>query len=409
MFFMILFAGILAAATTTTTTTAAQETPRDAVELYFKAHALGNRDYIRQAFTPNAKISFVENGKMQQWTREKFGARFQTPAADECARVRSVDRLDISGDAASAVVTLNYPQVLLTDYLSLHKIDGNWKIVNKVFSANRRDRSQEAIQDTLENWSRPFEPRKIIGNVYYVGSNLISSFLIVTPAGNILIDTGHAQMLPQVEANIVKLGFSPKDVKLLLNSHAHFDHCGGFAEFKRQTGAAIVASKLDGELMARGGKGDFFWGDSPAYEPVTPDRFVNDGDIVELGNVTLTAHLTPGHTKGCTTWSMRASDGGKDYDVLFLCGLTVSLYKLTNNSQYPNIVEDAQSSIKKLQAMHVDVLLGAHGFWFDLEGKAARQKEGAPNPFIDPGDLQRHLSEMQADLDLALQSQERPR
>lgn len=405
MLFMLLLAGILAVAGTA----AAQETPRDAVELYFKAHALGHGDYIRQAFTPDAKISFVENGKMQQWTREDFAARFQSPAADEYRRVRTVDRLEVSGDAATAAVTLNYPQVLLTDYLSLLRIDGSWKIVNKVFSANRRDRSKDAVQDTLENWSRSFEPQRIIGNVYYVGSNLISSFLIVTPAGNILIDTGHAQMLPQVEANIEKLGFKPKGVKLLLNSHAHFDHCGGFAEFKRQTGATIVASKLDGELMMRGGKGDFYWGDGLAYEPVTPDRIVSDGEQVELGGVTMTAHLTPGHTKGCTSWSMRVRDGGKDYNVLFLCGLTASLYKLTNNPQYPNIVEDAQTSIRKLQAMHVDVLLASHGFWFDLEGKAARQKDGAPNPFIDASELGRHLAEMQADLDQALQSQERQR
>jgi metallo-beta-lactamase class B len=380
--------------------------PHAAIELYFKAHALGNGDYIRQAFSADAKIAFVENGHITQWTRDEFAAKFHGPVLDEYRRVRRVESLDVAGDAASAVVTREYPDVLFRDHLSLLKIGDQWKIVSNVFSGDHRDVGKEAIEDTLKNWTLPFEPRRIIGNIYYVGSNLISSFLIVTPAGHILIDTGPIEMLPQVEANIENLGFRVKDIKLLLNTHAHFDHCGGFAEFKRQTGATVVASKLDGELMMRGGKGDFYWGDELSYEPVTPDRFVADGERVELGGVSLTAHLTPGHTKGCMTWSMQGNEEGKDYDVLFLCGLTVSPYKLTNNDHYPNIVEEVQNSILKLRSMHVDVLLAAHAFWFDLEGKVARQKEGAPNAFIDPSELGRHLTEMENDLNQALQAQE---
>jgi metallo-beta-lactamase class B len=248
-----------------------------------------------------------------------------------------------------------------------------------------------------------------------VGSNLISSFLIVTPAGHILIDTGHVQMLPQVEANIEKLGFKIRDVKILLNSQAHVDHCGGFAEFKRQTGATIIVSKLDGEHMMQGGKrdfantGDFANGDDLAYEPVKPDRAISDGERVELGGVRLTAHLTPGHTKGCTSWSMQVDENGGKYDLLFLCGLTVSPFKLTNNEQYPNIVEDVRNTLIRLRSMHADVLLAAHGFWFDLEGKAARQKSGVLNPFIDPGELARHVAEMEKDFEDALQAQERRR
>lgn len=209
----------------------------------------------------------------------------------------------------------------------------------------------------------------------------------MTPGGHILLDTGHIQMLPQVELNIEKLGFKPKDVKILLNSHAHFDHCGAFAEFKRQTGAAVIASKLDGEMMMRGGKGDFAYGDDFPYDPVKPDRVISDGERVELGGVNLTAHLTPGHTKGCTSWSMRVDEDGKGYDVLFPCGLTVSPFKLTNNDSYPNIVEDVRGTLTRLRGMHADVLLAAHGFWFDLEGKSARQKAEGLNPFIDAGDL----------------------
>jgi metallo-beta-lactamase class B len=386
-----------------------EEGPRTAVEGYFMAHALGKGDFITRTFTPDAKIQFVEDGQLKVWTRDEFARRFQQPAADEYQRVRRVEMLDVSGTAASAVVTLNYPQVLFTDHLSLLKIDGQWKIVGKAFFADRRDAGQEAIQQTLRDWMLPFEPRKITGNVYYVGSNLISAFLIVTPAGNILLDTGPVEMLPQVIANIEKLGFKPGDVKLLLNSHAHFDHCGGFAEFKRRTGAQVVASKLDGELMARGGRGDFFWGDELAYEPVKPDRVIADGERVELGGGGLTAHLTPGHTKGCTSWSMRVNEDGKDYDVLFLCGLTASLYKLTNNDQYPNIVEDERNTLQKLRGMHVDVMLASHGFYFDLAGKAARQKPGARNPFVDPAELGRHVAEMEKDFEGALRAQERQR
>ena len=388
---------------------AAQGTPRDAIELYFQAHAFGNGDYIRQALAPDAKIEFVDNGQLRQWTREEFAARFQGPADDEYRRVRRVERLDVNGTAASAVLTLDYPRVLFTDYVSLLKIGDQWKIVNKVFSAQRRDVGKEGIEDTLRNRSLPFESRRIIGNIYYVGTNLISSFLIVTPAGHILLDTGHIQMLPQVEANIEKLGFKPKDVKILLNSHAHFDHCGGFAEFKRQTGATVVASKLDGELMMRGGKGDFANGDDFPYEPATPDRVIADGERVELGGVSLTAHLTPGHTKGCTSWTMRVDENSKGYDVLFLCGLTVSPFKLTNNEKYPNIVEDVRGTFTRLRGIRADVLLASHGFWFDFEGKAGRQNAGGPNPFVDPDELGRHLTEMEKDFGQALQAQERQR
>jgi len=389
--------------------------PRSTIELYFQAHATGDGNFIRQAFTPDAKIQFVDGDQLKQWSTEEFAQRFQGPAPDEYRRVRRVESLDVRGTAASAVVTLDYPQVLFRDHLSLLKIGNQWKIVNKIFSAERRTASQQALSQVLKDWSLPFEPRRIIGNIYYVGSNLISSFLIVTPKGHILIDTGHTQLLPQVEANIEKLGFKVGDVKILLNSQAHVDHCGAFAEFKRQTGATIVVSKLDGELMKQGGKhdyantGEYANGDDLAYEPIIPDRIIADGDKVELGGTTLVANATPGHTKGCTSWSMQAQEGGKEYSVLFLCGLTVSPYKLTNNSEYPNIAEDAHSSLIRLRGMHVDVLLAAHGFWFDLEGKAGSQKEGSPNPFIDPAELGRHLIEMENDLTQALQAQERQR
>ena len=386
-----------------------EDGPRAALESYFAAHALGKGEFITRSFTPDAKIQFVDSGVLQEWTRDEFAKRFQQPAADEYRRVRRLERLDVSGTAASAVLTLNYPQVLFTDHMSLLKIGGQWQIVSKAFSADRRDVAQEAIKETLRDWTLPFEPRKIAGNIYYVGSNLISSFLIVTPAGHILLDTGPIEMLPQVTANIEKLGFKPQDVRLLLNSHAHFDHCGGFAEFKRRTGAQVIASKLDGDLMTRGGKEDFYWGNDLAYEPVKPDRTISDGESVELGGVRLTALLTPGHTQGCTSWSMQVHEDGKDYGVLFVCGLTASLYKLTNNDKYPDIVGDMRDTLRRLHRLHPDILLAPHGFYFDLEAKAARQKAGAPNPFIDPGELARHVADMEKDFEQAVQAQEKQR
>jgi hypothetical protein len=139
--------------------------PRSAIELYFQAHAFGNGDCIKEAFTPDAKISFVDNGQLKQWTREEFAARFHGPADDEYRRVRRVESLDVNGTAASAVVTLDYPQVLFRDHLALLKIGDEWKIVNKVFSAERRDVGKVAMDDTLKNWTFPLKPRKIVGNM----------------------------------------------------------------------------------------------------------------------------------------------------------------------------------------------------------------------------------------------------
>jgi metallo-beta-lactamase class B len=406
---MLIMVMLVSAAPTLARPTETDPGPRTAVEGYFLAHAQGDPNYIRQVFSPDASVAFIDQGQIKRWTREQFAERFRAPAPDEYRRVRRIERLDVDGNVASAVVSLDYPQVRFSDHLSLLKTDDSWKIVSKAFSADHRDVGALALQETLREWSLPFEPRRLIGDIYYVGSNLISVFLIATPAGHILIDTGHAQMLPQVEANIEKLGFHVRDVKIVLNSHAHFDHCGGFAAFKRETGATLVASRLDGELMARGGKEDFYWGDDLAYAPVAPDRIVADADQVRLGNAVLTAILTPGHTQGCTSWQMTVREQGHNYRVLFLCGLTVSLYKLTNNSRYPNIAADVRATLARLKALRADVMLASHGFWFDLAGKAARQEAGAPNPFIDPQELDRHLAEMQADFAQALELQERQR
>ncbi|HKP14067.1 MAG TPA: subclass B3 metallo-beta-lactamase [Blastocatellia bacterium] len=234
-------------------------------------------------------------------------------------------------------------------------------------------------------WNHPVKPFRVIGNVYYVGATEVSSFLITTPQGHILLDSGFAETVPQIRENVKQLGFKLEDIKLLINSHAHSDHAGGLAELKSLTGAKLYASEADAALLAAGGKGDFQWGDTLAFAPVQADRIIHDGETVELGGVWLVAHLTPGHTKGNTTWTMEVKEGGKTYNVVFMGSTTAPDYKLVNNAKYPNIVADYQRSFRVLESLPCDVFLSAHGSFFNLIEKMARLEKGATkNPFVDP-------------------------
>jgi metallo-beta-lactamase class B len=255
--------------------------------------------------------------------------------------------------------------------------------------------------------NKPQAPFRIIGNVYYVGANDVTSYLIVTPKGSILLDGGFAETMPQVRANIATLGFRLEDVKVLLTSQAHCDHVGDMAELKRVTHATLEASVADAELMVSGGKDEFGFYDRLMYAPVQADHTLLDGDKVELGGVSLTAHLTPGHTKGCTTWTMRVEEGGKPYDVLFLCGVTVPGYKLVDNPGYPDIVADYEHSFAVLKALPCDVFLGAHGGYFGLQDKLARLRTHAQsNPFIDPAGYRKYLHDAERDFRRLLAEQQ---
>lgn len=254
--------------------------------------------------------------------------------------------------------------------------------------------SSAALTAEEASWNQPVAPFKIIGNLYYVGASDVTSYLIATPKGLILLDSGFAETVPQVEANIKTLGFKLSDVKILLNSHAHDDHAGGFAELKRVTHATLEVSAADAALMARGGHADPGYGDRFLFEPVQADRLLKDGDRVELGGVTMTARLTPGHTPGCTTWTMRVMDGGKLYDVVFLCSATAPGYRLVNNPAYPDIVADFTHSFATWKSLPCDVFLGAHGRYYDLQGKRVRmQKHESGNPFIDPQGYRAYLDQ----------------
>jgi metallo-beta-lactamase class B len=234
--------------------------------------------------------------------------------------------------------------------------------------------------------NQPIEPYRILGNIYYVGASDVTSYLIATPEGHILIDGGFVETAPMIAANIQKLGFKLADVKILLSSHAHFDHVGGLAEIKRRTGAKYAAMDRDAPLLARGGKGDFHFGDKYPFPPIQADRILHDGDAVTLGGTTLTAHLTPGHTLGNTTWTTKAKEGDRTYDVVFAASATVLPgVSLTNNPQYPEIAEDYAKTFRVLRSLPCDVFLGSHASFFDGLGKADRLRKGAKeNPFIDP-------------------------
>jgi metallo-beta-lactamase class B len=231
-------------------------------------------------------------------------------------------------------------------------------------------------------WNAPVEPFHIIGNVHYVGAAGVSAFLIVTTEGSILLDGGLPETAPLIARNIEALGFRLRDVKFLINSHAHFDHAGGLAELKRLTGAPMIASGPDASTLSAGAE------DMP---PIVIDRVVDDGDTVQLANATLTAHVTPGHTKGCTTWTMTTSDGVRPYRVLFYCSTSV-VDRLLGNARYPQIVGDYERTFARFRTMSADVFLANHPGFFQMERKRKAMASGGANPFVDPGELQRFVA-----------------
>ena len=235
-------------------------------------------------------------------------------------------------------------------------------------------------------WTEPFPPHKVAGNIYYVGSKGLAAFLITTPQGHILINSNLVSSVPQIQASIEKLGFHLSDVKILLISHAHFDHCAGSAKLKELTGASYMVMDADVPVVESGGKRDFQYGGSKGswYPATKVDRVLHDGDQVRLGDTVLVAHLTPGHTKGTTTWTMKASDGGKLREVVIVGSPNVNPgYKLVHNAAYPNIAQDYERTFRVLNALPCDIFLGAHGSYYDMEAKFAHLEQGQANPFID--------------------------
>ncbi len=241
--------------------------------------------------------------------------------------------------------------------------------------------------------NQPQAPFKIADDLYYVGASDVTSYLIVARDGYILLDGGFAQTAPMILGHIRALGFDPKGIKYILNSHAHFDHAGGIAAIRAATGAKFVASAPDAPALEAGGAD---------FPPARPDRIIADGERVTLGGVAITAHITAGHTKGCTSWTLPVTMDGKTENALFLCSLSVlSSYRLIGDPRYPNQAADYEKSFATLDGLKCDVFLGAHGQFFDMKEKTARL--GAkPNPYIDPRGCRAFFAKSQAAFDKRL-------
>jgi metallo-beta-lactamase class B len=263
-----------------------------------------------------------------------------------------------------------------------------------------------AVPSTAETqreiWNKPTTPFKIIGNIYYVGTNGLASYLITTPKGHFLLDAALPESVPQIEEHIQALGFKLKDVKYLLNSHAHFDHSGGLAKLKQDSGAPLIASEGDKSAL----EGGFYLGSESIHPmdsvPVKVDRTIKDGETLTLGGITLTANLTPGHTRGCTSWSMPVSDGGKTYQVLFFCSATVAANRLFGPPQYEGIVSNYEKTFAKAKTMKVDVFLAPHPEFFHMGEKREHIGQSAANPFVDSQEFPAFIAKTEADFRAAL-------
>jgi metallo-beta-lactamase class B len=258
-------------------------------------------------------------------------------------------------------------------------------------------------------WNRPLPPFRIADNLYYVGVKGVASYLIVTPQGDMLLDTGFRESVPLVEASIRKLGFHVEDVHILLLSHAHSDHAGGLAAMKSATHARLLASPGDAPLLERGGRDDFAFADRARFPPVKPDGLLQDGVPVRLGGVEMTPHFTPGHTKGCTTWTMTVRDRGQARHVVFACSLSTPGYQVVNNPKYPGMLKDYKTSIATMRGLPCDIFLAAHPEQFGMDRKLADLKKDpdGPNPFVDPAGYKAYLDDSEAELNEKAAAQSR--
>ena len=235
--------------------------------------------------------------------------------------------------------------------------------------------------------NQPIDPYRIADHLYYVGTSDIAAYLVTTPEGDILIDAGYEETPPLIQASIGKLGFKISDVKIILNTQAHFDHAAGLAKMKAMTGARLMVSEEDAALIERGGLGDYLFGDKAAFPPAKVDRRLKDGDTVRLGGVVLTAHVTGGHTKGCTTWTFDATDRGHTYHVVDVGGTSMNPgTRASGMPTYPQITRDFQRTFDVLRELRCDIFLGAHRSYYGgaKKAEALRAHPDGPNPFVDP-------------------------
>ena len=261
------------------------------------------------------------------------------------------------------------------------------------------------LKSVMANWVKPIEPFRVIDNIYYVGTNGLGVYLITTPQGQILIDTGVPEVTSQIKNNIQKLGFKVTDIKYILNTQAHFDHTGGFAEIKKESGAQLVVGERDKPLV----EGGYYPGQETTLELKFPaakvDRAVKEGDTVTLGGVTITAHDTPGHTPGCTSWTMNVKDGNDTRSVIFFCSATIALNKLVTNPTYPGINDDYRKTFAWARDVKADIFLAPHPEMYGMEEKRAKVAAESPNPFVKPGEFNTYVAGLEKAFDEGLAKQ----
>ncbi len=234
------------------------------------------------------------------------------------------------------------------------------------------------------DWHDPFPPHRIADQLYHVGSKGLASYLITTTNGHILINSGFERTVPIIRGNVEQLGFKFTDIKMLLASHAHSDHVAGHALVRELTGAQVAVMQGDDKVIASGGRGQYLYQDE--WKPCPVNRVLKDGEVISLGEARLTARLTPGHTRGCTTWVFSVNDRGRALNAVVIGSPNVNPgYALITNRDYPEIADDYTKTFRLLRSLPCDLFLGAHGNYYGMEAKyKALQTNPKTNPFIDP-------------------------
>ncbi len=240
---------------------------------------------------------------------------------------------------------------------------------------------------TPDEWTRPFAPFRIVGNIYWVGSYDLSTYLITTPAGNILINTGVGDTAQQIRKNVEQLGFKLSDTKILTATHGHYDHAAGLAELKKMTGARLLIADQDRSLLETGGKTDFAFGNSPSaqFAPVQVDGTFKDGDTISLGGTTLTIHRHAGHTRGATSFTTTVVENGKTYRVgIINMGSINPGVRMIDRPSYPGIADDYAKTFLAQKDLRLDIFLASHASQFALHQKHAPGDAYNPERFVDP-------------------------
>jgi metallo-beta-lactamase class B len=264
-----------------------------------------------------------------------------------------------------------------------------------------------AVGQGSADWYEPFPAHKVLGNVYYVGSKDLATYLITTAEGHILINSGFERTVPLIQESVEALGFKMTDVKILLASHAHSDHVAGHALLQKITGAKVYVMRGDDPVIASGGKGQYLYSSSH-WDPCRVDRVLEDRDDVKLGDVTLVARSTPGHTRGCTTWTWRVAEGGKSHDVVVIGSPNVNPgFKLVDNKDYPEIAADFAKTFEVLNSLPCDVFLGAHGSYYGMIDRYALLKKGQADAFVNPEGYKRFVAQKEQAFRQALAAQQK--